>query len=153
MATPFTTYTQWLDNHPYSQAENLSPVITVTKDFDAAAAVVENGTAILANDVFELINVPAGTFVHGVRVDVLTAEGGASTFDVGDGATADGYHDGLDANDATVNVYSFDTDGTMTEAFGHGKYYAAADTIDLKCMTGTWTTFKVRLTATMIRLA
>jgi hypothetical protein len=152
MTTPFTAFTDWLDSHPYSQSENLSPVITVTKDFDVAAAAVENGTAVLANDVFELIDVPANTFVHGVRVDVLTAEGAASTIDVGDGATADGYHDGLDANDATVNVYSWDEDGTKTEAFGHGKFYSAADTIDLKVMTGSWLAFKVRLTATMIRL-
>lgn len=152
MATPFD-FTQWDSDHPYSQLENLSPMYTVEKTFDAAAAAVKNGTAILANDVFELITVPAGTFVHGVRVDVLTAQGAASTFDVGDGATADGYHDGLDANDATVNVYSWDEDGTKTEAFGHGKYYATADTIDLKCMTGAWTAFKVKLTATFIRLA
>jgi hypothetical protein len=151
MPTPFDL-TDWSSSYPYSQAENLSPVITVTRDFDAAAAAAEIDTAIQANDVFQLIDVPANTFVHGVRVDVLTAEGEASTFDVGDGATADGYHDGLDANDATVNVYSFDTDGTMTEAFGNGKYYATADTIDLKVMTGAWLNFKVRLTATMIRL-
>jgi hypothetical protein len=149
MATPFDL-TDWSFSYPYSQAENLSPVITVTRDFDAAAAAAEIGTAIQANDVFQLIDVPANTFVIGVRAAVLTAEGGTCTFDVGDGVTADGYHDGLDGNDATVNVFSFNA--TTTEAFGVGKYYSAADTIDLKCMTGTWTAFKVRLTAVMVRL-
>lgn len=151
MATPFTTFPDWLDNHPYSQAVNISPVYTVTKTFDAAAAAVENGTAILANDVFELIDVPANTFVHSVRLQVLTAEGAASTVDIGDGATADGYLDGADVN-TTTNSNSWDEDGTKTEAFGHGKFYATADTIDLKCMTGTWTAFKVKLVATMIQL-
>jgi hypothetical protein len=151
MATPFD-YTSWLDNHPYSQEEDLSPYFTVKATFDAAAAVVENGTAILANDVFQMITVPANTLVYGVRANVTTAEGGTCTFDVGDDATTDGYHDGLDGNDATVNVFSFDEDGTKTEAFGNGKFYAAANTIDLKCMTGTWTTFTVELTALMARL-
>ena len=151
MATPFT-FTSWLDNHPYSQVTNLSPAYTVSNTFDASEAAVENGTAILANDVFQMITVPANTLVYGVRADVVTAEGGTCTFDVGDGATADGYHDGLDGNDATVNVFSFDEDGTKTEAFGNGKFYATADTIDIKMMTGTWTALQVKLTAYMVQL-
>lgn len=151
MATPFD-FTSWLDGHPYNQKSNISPAYTVEATFDAAAAAVENGTAILANDVFQLITVPANTLVYGVRAQVTTAEGATSTFDVGDGATADGYHDGLDSNSTSTNAFSFDEDGTKTEAFGNGKFYAAADTIDLKCMTGTWTAFKVKLVAYMVQL-
>lgn len=150
MATPFT-FTKMLSKHQFAQNLDLSPVKTVSIIWDASDAALENGTAILANDVFRLITVPANTFVHGVRAEVLTVEGGASTFDVGDGATTDGYHDGLDGN-ALTNEYSFDTDGTLTEAFGHGKFYSSADTIDLKVMTGTWTNLRVKLTATMIQL-
>ena len=147
MATPFD-FTKWLDNHPYSQSTDLTPVRRVEAVFDATAAAVENGTAILANDVFKMITVPANTFVHGVRAEVITVEGGASTFDVGDGATADGYLDGIDGNSAASSS-SWDEDGTKTEAFGHGKFYSAADTIDIKMMTGTWTLLKVKLTAIM----
>lgn len=151
MATPFN-FTSWMDNHPYSQSSNLQPAYTVSAVFDASEAAVENGTAILANDVFQMITVPANTLVYGVRADVVVPEGAASTFDVGDGATADGYHDGLDGNDTTVNVFSFDEDGTKTEAFGNGKFYAAADTIDIKMMTGTWVNLQVKLTAYMVQL-
>lgn len=151
MPTPFD-YTSWLDGHPFSQKTDLSPTYTVEATFDAANAVLENGTAILANDVFQMISVPANTLVYGVRAQVMTAEGGTCTFDVGDGATADGYHDGLDGNSTSTNAFSFDEDGTKTEAFGNGKFYSAADTIDLKCMTGTYTTFKVKLVAYMVQL-
>ena len=150
MASPFD-FTKWLDNHPYSQASDLTPVKRVEAIFDASDAAVENGTAILANDVFQMITVPANSFVLNVRAEVLTAEGATCTFDVGDGATADGYIDGQDGNSA-ASVTSWDEDGTKTEAFGHGKYYSAADTIDIKMMTGTWTNLKVKLTAAIVQL-
>ena len=148
MASPFD-FTKWLDNHPYSQSSDLSPFKRIEAIFDASEAAVENGTAILANDVFQMITVPANSFVLNVRAEVLTAEGAASTFDVGDGATADGYINGQDGN-AVASVTSFNA--TTTPTFGVGKFYSAADTIDIKMMTGTWTNLRVKLTATIAKL-
>lgn len=148
MASPFN-FTTWLDNHPYSQVTDLTPVKRVEAIFDASEAAVENGTAILANDVFQMITVPVNSFVLNVRAEVLTAEGATCTFDVGDGATADGYLDGVDGNSAASSA-SFNA--TTTETFGVGKFYSAADTIDIKMMTGTWTALRVKLTAIIMQL-
>lgn len=148
MPTPFN-FTSRLTKYQYDQANDLSPVKRIEATFDSVAALAQNGTAILANDVFQLISVPANTFVFNVRAEVLTQEGAASTFDVGDGATADGYLGGANGNAAT-NAQSFTAD--IVKAFGSGKLYTSADTIDLKVMTGAWLKLKVKLTATMITM-
>lgn len=87
-----------------------------------------------AADVLQLINVPAATFVQHVLVQVLTAEGGVATGDLGDGADPNGYFDAIDFNSAGDNFMAL----ALTEAapntvtgYSNGKYYAAADTIDL----------------------
>jgi len=143
--------------YPHSQQVNETGVKVRSAYFNAVDAIkvktnnVSTDSTIAANDVFQLLTIPAGSFVLGVTAQVTTVEGGACTFDIGDGATADGYHDGLDGNAAT-DVFSFDEDGTKTEAFGNGKYYAAADTIDLKFMTGTCTVLSVKVSVAYIQL-
>lgn len=131
--------------HPTINAQ--SPVKTVSAIFDCADALLAKGSALAGNDVFEMIPIPAGAFVLTVACKITTVEGAASTFDVGDGATADGYLDGVDAN-ASTNTQSFTAD--TTEAFGAGKLYTSADTIDIKLMTGTYTTFVAKISATYI---
>jgi len=70
-----------------------------------------------------------------VGLDVTTAEGGTLTIDVGDGGDPDGFLDGVNANTAA----SYSTSLVLAEAapntvtgYSNGKYYAAADTIDVK---------------------
>jgi hypothetical protein len=92
-----------------------------------AARSAAGATALADGDILEVIRVPAKTLVLAVGLDVTTAEGGTCTIDVGDGATVDGYLDGVDAN--TVASYC---STLAAEAFDGGKYYAAADTIDVK---------------------
>jgi hypothetical protein len=92
-----------------------------------AARSAAGAAAIGNNDILEVIRVPAKTLVLAVGLDVTTAEGGTCTIDVGDGATADGYLDGVDAN----TIASYASSGN-DEAFKMGKYYSAADTIDVK---------------------
>ena len=53
-------------------------------------------------DVFQMINIPEDTMVLSVVAVVSTAEGAALTFDVGDGANADGWIDGASANVTNV---------------------------------------------------
>ena len=87
-----------------------------------------------AGDVAQLIKVPAGCVVERVRWAVTTVEGGTLTFDIGDGADADGYIDGANGNALGSGASALAlADGTPNTVVGYsgGKYYAANDTIDL----------------------
>ena len=74
----------------------------------------------------EVIKVPANTLVTNVALNVTTAEGGTLTIDVGDGDDPDGFLDGVNAN-ATAAYLPV----AGTAAYEQGKYYTAADTIDV----------------------
>jgi hypothetical protein len=108
---------------------NATTMVSIDLDMAAitAARVAAGATALADNDILEVIRVPAKTLVLAVGLDVTTVEGGTCTIDVGDGATVDGFLDGVDAN--TVASYC---STLSTEAYDGGKYYAAADTIDVK---------------------
>jgi hypothetical protein len=136
--------------YPHSAIVDDTPVKRVTVIFNGADATLTKGAAIATNDVFQLINIPAGSLVLFVAAKVLTVEGGASTVDIGDDATVDGYLDGVDIN-ALTDTQSFTAD--TTEAFGAGKYYAAANTIDLKLITGTAAAAVIAVTAVYVILA
>lgn len=110
--------------------------VSVTLDFAAitAARLAAGATALGAGDIIEVLPLPAKTMVLAAGVDVTTAEGAALTLDLGDGADPNGYLVGVDAN----AVASYANSLTLTEGapntvtgYGSGKYYAAADTIDL----------------------
>lgn len=76
-----------------------------------------------AADVLEVVKIPAGTLVESVLLEVLTVDA-TQTVNVGDGADPDGY---VAAADAAVL-------GTVlgAGALAGGKFYAAADTIDVE---------------------
>lgn len=110
----------------------------VELDFAAikAARAAAGATALGNGDVLEVIRIPAKTQVLVVGLDVTVAEGGTLTIDVGDGADPNGYLDGVNAN--TLAGYSSSqvtiTEGapnTLSPARPWGKYYGAADTIDV----------------------
>lgn len=113
--------------------------LSVELDFAAitAARAAAGATALQAGDVLEALHVPAGTQVLAVGLNVTTAEGGTLTVDVGDGADPDGFLDGVDANavagySSSQVTISEGTPNTISPALAFGKYYAAADTIDVK---------------------
>ena len=85
-------------------------------------------------DVLQLFNIPAGTLVTHVQFKVTTVEGAADTFDLGDGASAAGYLSNASANALASGVNTLllttGTPNTVT-AYSDGKYYSAADTIDM----------------------
>ena len=102
---------------------------TITTDRAAASL-----TALAGGDVLTALHIPAKTMVLAVGLDVTTAEGGTLTIDVGDGSDPDGFLDGVAGN----AVGSFSTSLVLAEAapntvtgYSNGKYYAAADTIDV----------------------
>jgi hypothetical protein len=145
--TPFVL-TQRKSTYPHDQMVNDTPVKTVSATFNGAHVAAYKGSAVALNDVTQLISIPAGAFVLSVAAKVTTVEGGTCTFDIGDGATVDGYLDGVDGN-TSANVQSFTAD--TTEAFGAGKLYTAADTIDLKLISGTAAVLVVELSASYIQ--
>lgn len=113
------------------------------RTFDFA---VENHAS---GDVLQLITVPAKTWVLGVQYEVETAEGGTLTFDVGDGATVDGFIDGADGN-ALANDLPL-----INEAFSPavgGKYYASEDTLDMT-INNAADAAKITIRAVMIDLS
>ncbi len=111
-------------------AAGINKVSSVTVDLNFATITTERAaaglTALTSADILEVIKVPAQTLVTHVALEVTTAEGGTLTVDVGDGDNPDGYIDGVNAN-ATAAYLTV----AGTDAYEAGKFYTAADTIDI----------------------
>lgn len=93
------------------------------------------GLAALASaDVLEIIPIPAKSLVMIAGMDVTQINTAAATIALGDGASTAGYL----AAQAIGAIGSFAGVGALVEgvpntflpAFGNGKYYSAADTLD-----------------------
>lgn len=135
------TYTDSLGFNKGSAALRADGLTKVTRmevvlDFAAIAAArsAAGAAALASGDVLEVIPVPAKTLVMRVGYDVTTAEGATATFDLGDGSDADGYLNDVDLNSVGSGVMSLAlTEGTPNTIAGYsnGKYYSAADTIDM----------------------
>jgi len=149
-----TTYTDdngFNKNSAGYPAHTFPRVHLIQMDLDfvaiAAARLAAGATALASGDVLEVLQIPAKTHVLMVGVDVLNAGTAALDLDIGDGSDPDGYLDGI-AGDAEAGFSSAQapalaltlTEGTpntlntyaITPAFFAGKYYGAADTIDMK---------------------
>ncbi len=108
------------------------------------------------NDIAELIVVPANTYVMLIRWEVETVEGAARNFAIGDGSDTDGYITTTTANTAASGASAL----ALTEAapntvtgYSNGKYYSAADTIDLLAVTsGGLDTAKITVSALMVTM-
>ncbi len=129
-------------------AAGINRVSSITVDLDFAAITTARAaaglTALGAADILEVIKVSAKTLVTHVALEVTTAEGGTLTLDVGDGDNPDGYLDGVNGN-ATAAYISV----AGTDAFEQGKYYTAADTIDVVTVNAADTAV-MKLTAVMV---
>lgn len=121
--------------------------IPYTVDFvlDFAKALTAKGSALAAADVIEVLDIPAGSVVLSVGAEVTAvADSTTLTLTVGTGADADEW---VAALDGKTLGWSADLDSVPTV-----NTYAAADTIDvtLATLTGTLTSGKVRVFATLI---
>jgi len=139
--------TKQILTYQHAQQSTNSPVVTVKQKFHGPDMTTKKGSAIATNDIFQLIDVPAGALVLDVVAKVQTVEGATCTFHIGDGDTADGYLASVNGN-TSANSHSFTC--TTTQTFGVGKRYTAADTIDLKLITGTAAAVSVDVVVTMI---
>jgi hypothetical protein len=82
-------------------------------------------------DTMEVVNIPAGTVIESVVLEVITAETSATpTINVGDGTDPNGWVAG--ASTATIAKLL----GAGAYVAAGGKFYAAADTLDLEMPAG-----------------
>lgn len=80
-----------------------------------------------SSDVIQMWDIPAGTHLLSVLLDVTTAEGATATVAIGDGDNTAGWL-------AATSINATGQTGTIiTDAYGAvgGKMYAATDTLDL----------------------
>ena len=136
------------------RADGLTKVtrMEVVLDFAkiAAARTAAGATALASGDVLEVIPVPAKALVMRVGYDVTTAEGATATFDLGDASDTDGYLNDADLNavgsGAMALTLASGTPNTVA-GYSNGKYYSAADTIDVLLNNSSIDTAVVRIWA------
>lgn len=116
-------------------------------------------TAAAQNDVIEALSIPAGTLIQGVMWEVITVEGASRNFAIGDGDDTDGFITTTTANSAATGCSALAgavaggasdpaSDPLIVTGYSAGKYYSAADTIDILAVTsGGLTTAKIKLKA------
>jgi len=122
--------------YPHSQHVNDTPVKVVSAVYNQVDATAMKGAALANNDVFTLLDIPAGALVLSVAHKVTTVAGGACTYTIGDNGTANNYVV-VATGDANTSVDTQSHDAVATLAVnGVGKYYAAADNITLKILSG-----------------
>ena len=136
-----TTYANWVDG---LQTPELLANEAVKVENVIDLAVVPTTAA---SDVVQAINVPAGAFVSRVGVLILTKEGGALTATVGDEDDPNGW-DGSTNLNATAGTMTVNDLDSGTDAYGEGRYYPSADTIDL-VVSGAGATAKFMVWAYM----
>lgn len=120
------------------RAEGLHKVTRYEVELDfaaiSAARTAAGAAALGAGDGVQALSIPAKSLVMAVGMEVVTAEGGTLTVDIGDGSDTDGWLDGVNGN----TVASYCSAATLAEGtpntfvgYGAGKYYSVADTIDV----------------------
>lgn len=140
--------------------DNTPKVYVNSVDLDFAAITAARSaaslTAFAANDSLAVLHVPAKTFVVAVGIDVTTADGTASTVDLGEtGGDVDGWINGHNCNTlgsacSTNNTLVEGTPNVFEPALGNGKYYATADTIDMLMLTAPQDASVIRVWAIMV---
>lgn len=122
-----------------TSAASTGAVFKLTKELDFNDIVTVKGGAIEANEIAQLISVPAGTLVLSVVMEMVVAGAGTTlTAQVGDGGNALGFIGTSDMTAEAGTMYgpanTLDDSATPVAdpAFFAGKLYTAADTIDVK---------------------
>ena len=122
---------------------NTAKMYLMEVDLDFAAITTARAaaslTAFSTGDSLAVLQIPAKTYIVAVGIDVTTADGTASTVDLGyTGGDVDAWIDGHDANAVgSAGPSHVLTEGTPNVEIGHsfGRYHATADTIDLLMLT------------------
>jgi len=123
----------------YAITDNSAAVSAGPKAYVQEAVLDFSTTNLALNEDIDVFSIPANTLVLAVGIRLETSSGNAGTLDVGDGAAADTWVTDLDA-DATAGEQEIGT---------AAKFYASADTIDMKAITAAFDG-KVRAFAVMV---
>lgn len=102
------------------------------KFFQEKPTVISKGISVAAtNTTTQAVSIPLGAYVTKVAL-MCTVRAGSVDVDVGDGDNADRYADGITAMTANdiLNLPNVASGTDATNEVG-GRYYAAADTIDV----------------------
>lgn len=141
-------------------AAGLSKVsrVEVTLDFAkiATARAAAGAAAVASGDVIEAIPLPAKSFVLAVGYDVTTAEGASATIDLGDGSDTDGYLNDVSLNSVASGAMALalaEAAPNTVAGYSNGKYYSAADTIDVLINSASVDAAKVRIWALVMDCA
>lgn len=136
-----------------AKGTNRSSVVSVVLDFPKiiAARAAAGAPALAANDVLEVLPVPAGTIVRNVGLQVHTTDASGGTIAIGDGSAAAGYL----AAQAVSSTGVFGgvpvlSAGAFAPPLSGGKLYSAADTIDITIGTAVPSTAVVRVFAELV---
>jgi hypothetical protein len=115
--------------------------VAVGKKLQVAEVVLDfSSTNLAVGDIVDALEIPADTLVLAAGIEVITAAGsGSPTMDLGDGAAADTWVDGLAGNAAGSSVGST------------AKYYASADNLDVLGITAAFDG-KIRVFAVLSEL-
>jgi hypothetical protein len=123
----------YTDTHGFDKGSAAHPAKGINRvglDFAeiTAARVTAGATALTAGDSLQVISLPANTLILAVGATTQTAEGAASTFDLGfTGGDVDGFVDGGNANAAGTTS----SNGALLSGDNQSHYLATADTIDM----------------------
>ena len=123
----------------YAVTDNGVAVATGAKPYLQEVTLDFSTTNLGINEDIDALKIPANTLVLCVGLELVTASSNAGTIDVGDGDAADTWVTDLDA-DGAVGIQ---------ETGSAAKYYASADTIDVKAITAAMDG-KVRVFAVMV---
>ena len=135
-----------------AKGTNRSSVVSVTLDFPKiiAARAAAGASALAANDVIEVLPVPAGTIVRNVALVVSTVAA-SGTIAIGDGSAAAGYLAAQAVSSAgTFGGVPVLAAGAFAPTLSGGKVYAAADTIDITIGTAVPAAAVVRVVAELV---
>ncbi len=124
-----------IDNIPADQSSaSLSQVPALPYFVEKLVSFADTGLAMAAADTMDLFVVPAGTLVLGAKLEMLTADGAATTADLGvTGGVVDALINGAAMNALGVTMSGSAATGGMG-AIG-GTYFAADTTISLLAIT------------------
>ena len=87
------------------QARTSYPASELPKIFIIENIIDFAATNRAATNILQALSIGANTLVLQAGIDVLTAEGGTLTLDLGDGTDPDGWLDGINGNSAALNLY------------------------------------------------
>lgn len=118
-------------NHKARLGAQMPYAVEFTLDF--AEATTAKGSALAAGDVFQVIDVPANTMIHGAAAEVVTAvNSSVCTLDI-DIAEGDDFIDGGDAT--ATGFLAIGTNGLAPFGANTVNPASAIDTIDVKIAT------------------